>query len=144
MVMVYAHVRYKRVMCVTGRVCTDLPLVCMVMRLNRMRRRAFVCAALCVTLSCMCVCVICVCVCERESVCVCVRVSPQEEARKAIEAINAVMSHLGAAAVDLLTDQNKMIMAVSTHTHTHTHTHTSEYIHTLTSTHKHSMQKTRG
>jgi hypothetical protein len=36
----------------------------------------------------------------------------QEEARKALEMINAVMSHLGAAAVDLLTDRNKLAMAV--------------------------------
>jgi ATPase family AAA domain-containing protein 3A/B len=37
----------------------------------------------------------------------------QEETRKAIESINAVMSHLGAAAVDLLTDTNKLIMLVA-------------------------------
>uniref|UniRef100_A0A383WCV6 AAA+ ATPase domain-containing protein n=1 Tax=Tetradesmus obliquus TaxID=3088 RepID=A0A383WCV6_TETOB len=37
----------------------------------------------------------------------------QEETRKAIESINAVMSHLGAAAVDLLTDTNKLLMLVA-------------------------------
>lgn len=37
----------------------------------------------------------------------------QEEARKAIESINAIMSHLGAAAVDLLTDRDKLIMLVA-------------------------------
>jgi ATPase family AAA domain-containing protein 3A/B len=36
----------------------------------------------------------------------------QEETRKAIESINAVMSHLGAAAVELLTDTNKLVMLV--------------------------------
>jgi len=37
----------------------------------------------------------------------------QEETRKAIESINAVMSHLGAAAVDLLTDRDKLLMLVA-------------------------------
>lgn len=37
----------------------------------------------------------------------------QEETRKAIESINAVMSHLGAAAVELLTDTNKLLMLVA-------------------------------
>lgn len=37
----------------------------------------------------------------------------QEETRKAIESINAVMSHMGAAAVELLTDTNKLIMVVA-------------------------------
>ncbi|KAF6259265.1 hypothetical protein COO60DRAFT_1514012 [Scenedesmus sp. NREL 46B-D3] len=37
----------------------------------------------------------------------------QEETRKAIESINAVMSHLGTAAVDLLKDTNKLIMLVA-------------------------------
>lgn len=36
----------------------------------------------------------------------------QEEARKALEAINAVMSHLGVAALELVTDTNKLVMAV--------------------------------
>lgn len=37
----------------------------------------------------------------------------QEEARKALEAINAVMGHLGTAAVNLLSDPNRMGMAVA-------------------------------
>eukprot|EP00877_Chromochloris_zofingiensis_P015243 jgi/Chrzof1/9973/Cz04g22140.t1 len=37
----------------------------------------------------------------------------QEETKKAIESINAVMSHLGAAAVDLLTDRNKLLTVVA-------------------------------
>eukprot|EP00775_Hariotina_reticulata_P009234 gene9234-9399_t len=37
----------------------------------------------------------------------------QEETRKAIESINAVMTHLGAAAVDLLTDRDKLLMLVA-------------------------------
>lgn len=37
----------------------------------------------------------------------------QEETKKAVESINAVMSHLGAAAVSLLTDTNKLVMLVA-------------------------------
>lgn len=36
----------------------------------------------------------------------------QEEARKALEAINAVMAHLGAAALELVTDTNKLAITV--------------------------------
>ena len=36
----------------------------------------------------------------------------QEETRKAIEAINAVMGHLGGAALSVITDQNKLLMVV--------------------------------
>jgi hypothetical protein len=36
----------------------------------------------------------------------------QEETRKAIESINAVMAHLGGAAAELLTDTNKLVMLV--------------------------------
>lgn len=36
----------------------------------------------------------------------------QEEARKAIESINAVMGHLGTAAMELVTDPNKLLTAV--------------------------------
>ncbi|KAI8463565.1 MAG: hypothetical protein J3K34DRAFT_526885 [Monoraphidium minutum] len=37
----------------------------------------------------------------------------QEETRKALESINAVMSHLGQAALSLLTDRDKLIMLVA-------------------------------
>lgn len=37
----------------------------------------------------------------------------QEETKKAIESINAVMAHLGAAAAELLTDTNKLLMLVA-------------------------------
>lgn len=36
----------------------------------------------------------------------------QEETRKAVESINAIFSHLGSAAGELLTDTNKLIMLV--------------------------------
>jgi hypothetical protein len=45
-----------------------------------------------------------------------IRIRPQryqEETRKAIESINAVMAHLGAAALDLLTDRDKLLMLVA-------------------------------
>ncbi len=37
----------------------------------------------------------------------------QEETRKALESINAVMSRLGTAAVDLITDTNKLLTTVA-------------------------------
>lgn len=37
----------------------------------------------------------------------------QEETKKAVESINAVMSHLGTAALELLTDRDKLLMLVA-------------------------------
>lgn len=48
--------------------------------------------------------------------CVCVSTPPvtryQEETRKAVESINAIFTHLGSAAGELLTDTNKLVMVV--------------------------------
>lgn len=54
--------------------------------------------------------------CLPTAACVCVHQKRatryQEETRKAVESINAIFTHLGSAAAELLTDTNKLVMVV--------------------------------
>lgn len=51
-------------------------------------------------------CCLCVCVHQKRAT------RYQEETRKAVESINAIFTHLGSAAAELLTDTNKLVMVV--------------------------------